>query len=160
MALKGRLRGADENDPTANSMTDARGRQAVAERALEQAELAQWSPPDFVAGAAHDLRPHLTAPSGFTQLLARRDISRDVGARAPTTIERNQLHLDPVSDDVVDAGPIGARSFEVRPRPIALAALARRRVEAKQATTDRDWRLPEGPDHQEGSGMRTVWSRS
>jgi signal transduction histidine kinase len=96
---------------------------------------------EFISLAAHELRSPLTSVKGYAQLLLRA-ARRAPGfsesqLRALQSIEQQASRMSDMVAELLDAARIERGTFELQPRPVDLAGLARRAVEQRRPSLER-----------------------
>jgi two-component system OmpR family sensor kinase len=99
----------------------------------------------FVGIVAHELRTPLTALRGYLQMLERRPLEPDAGARPMLRLAIEQAdRLNQLVDELFDVTLAGHGGLAVEPALIALGPLVRETVEVAQGVADRhEFRIEE-----------------
>jgi len=118
-------------DPLARALRDRDERLAREVKRREQLELEARAKDRFLAILSHDLRGPLHATLGWTDLLRRERLDAVARDRALATIERNARAQLVLVEELLDISRIVADKLQLETRPVALAPLVRRVVEAR-----------------------------
>jgi signal transduction histidine kinase len=129
----------------------AEAAQVVAEAAVSEAERSHRSLQEFMAMAAHDIKGPLAAIAGFADLLDEAEAEPEDRTFAVDAIQAAVRQMDRLTDDIVDAGRLGAGTFRMRPEPMDLVELVQRAVRGQQATTDRHRFVVDTPERLDGA---------
>lgn len=105
----------------------------TAVRRAGEAEEAREHLQRFLVMVAHELRGPLTSILGYAQLLNRTRSGTEADAQGLRTIESSARRVSRLTQDLLDAGRIGAGTFTIRTRQTDLTALMREVAETQRA---------------------------
>src|SRR6185503_2019674 len=103
-------------------------------RRAEDLDAANRAKEDFLATLSHELRTPLNAMLGWTRLLRMGKLDEPARYRALETIERNAHVQEQLIADILDVSRIVTGKLRLNLRPIELAPIIDRALDAVRAT--------------------------
>ena len=97
--------------------------------ARAEAEAANRLKNEFLATVSHELRTPLNAILGWAATLNRHAVDEQTARRAIEAIERNGQAQARIIDDLLDFSSIVKGRLNIRPQPVALAAIVQEAIE-------------------------------
>ena len=101
-----------------------------------QAEEAGRIKDEFLTTVSHELRTPLSAILGWTTLLNKRKLDKDVAARGMDAIERNARAQAQLIDDLLDVSRIVSGKMRLDVKPVTLAPIVEAAVDAIKPAAD------------------------
>jgi signal transduction histidine kinase/ActR/RegA family two-component response regulator len=112
----------------------ARQRQYEARRAIDARE-------QFLAMLGHELRNPLAAIRLATELLERREATKDATAKYAASVERQTNHLSRLVDDLLDVARVTSGKVSLHRERVEMSSLVRRSVETHRAIAEAQGQL-------------------
>jgi hypothetical protein len=106
----------------ARDVTERKGIELALGAARDEADRANNAKSQFLSRMSHELRTPLTAVLGFSELLARDDLTEDQ-QESVRYIARAGRHLLELINEVLDLSRIESGNMSISPEPVAVAGL-------------------------------------